>query len=119
MSRLELHLSLPGKQNAALELSANGLNYAGRIVPQNHGPHAEVIVDEPITIDIDEICALAAIDDKRGRRDAQAKIAADTAGQVLGGCTHLLLGSLERIHQCDSRGIPAWRRPTRKSRSQP
>ena len=55
----------------------------GGAVAEDHRPHAEVVVDQPVAVDVEEVGALGALEHQRRRRDAEAEIAVDAAGDVL------------------------------------
>jgi hypothetical protein len=67
---LELRLSLSGKQDASIELRLGGLDHAPGVMTQDHRPHSQVVIDQPIAIDIGDVGAAATFNDKRGWRDA-------------------------------------------------
>ena len=50
----EFEFALPGVEDAAIELGRNHADHRGRRVPEYHRPHPQVIVDQPIAVDVDE-----------------------------------------------------------------
>jgi hypothetical protein len=80
--RLELDLGLRGEEDSLIELRLDGVDDDHRVVAEDHRSHAEIVADELVAVGVEEVRALAARDDQRGRRDAQTKIAADAAGEV-------------------------------------
>ena len=81
---LVLDLGLGGEEQPVLELPAHRVDHRRRIVAEDHRPHAEVVVDQPVAIDVEQVGALPALDDERRRRDAEAEIAVDPAGHERG-----------------------------------
>jgi hypothetical protein len=92
---LEFRLGLSGKEYAVIELCARGLDHRRGIVPEDHRPHAEVIIDQPVAIDVVQVGPFSAADDQRRGRDSQSKIAADAAGEHAPRFVHPHPGPLE------------------------
>ena len=80
--RLELDIALATVKNSAGKLVFGGLADVGGGVAEDHRAHAEVVVDQPVGIDIEQIGAIGMVEHQRGRRNAQAKVAADAAREV-------------------------------------
>ena len=66
-----------------------------RAVAEDHRAHAEIIVDQPVAIDVMKIGAFAALEDERRRRHAEAEVRRDPPGQKLRGTSYLSLRFLE------------------------
>ena len=96
--RLELDLRLAGKEDSLVELAPYRVEDHCRVVPEDHRPHAEVVVDELGAISVEQIGTLAALDDEGGGRDAEAEIAADTAGEVARRTRYRLPPLREPVH---------------------
>ena len=52
--------------DAAPELARDRLDDHGRVVAEDDRPGAEVVVDEPVTVDVEEQRALGVVDHERG-----------------------------------------------------
>jgi len=65
-------------------------------VTQDHSAHAAVIVDQLVAIDVEQIRPLAAREHQRPARHANAEIAVDAAGNVLGILCDQRRGAVER-----------------------
>ncbi len=79
--RLRLDFALPGEENAPIDLPVDRGADRRRAVPEDHRAHAEVIVDQPVAVGVEEIGAFPALEDEGRRRDAEAEIAVDAAGR--------------------------------------
>jgi hypothetical protein len=65
MRDLVITLALTTEQNAATEMSLHRIHDRRRPVAQDHRPHAEIIVNEPIAIDVIEKSRLGTLENER------------------------------------------------------
>jgi hypothetical protein len=87
---LVLDLRLGREEEALVDLRLHGADHLGRVVPEDHGPHAEIVVDQPVAVGVENVGALGVGHDKGRRRDAEAEVAADAPGHQRGGGDHPL-----------------------------
>jgi hypothetical protein len=80
-----------------LQLRADGIDDRLRIVPEQDCAHAEVVVDQPVAVGIDEMCAFALLHDQRRRGNAGPEVGVDTAGHMAARGLHAR-GRLVEIH---------------------
>ena len=76
--RLDRHLA--GEENALLGLALHRLDDSRRRMAEHRRAHAAVIIDDPVAVGIDQIGALAALEDERSGLHAQPEIAVHAAG---------------------------------------
>ena len=92
----ELDLRLAGIKNALVDLVLDRLLHTGGRVAQHHGAHAAIIIDQAVAIGVDQIGTLAALEHQRPARHADAEIAVDPSGNMLGALRNQLRRTRER-----------------------
>ena len=75
----------PGRRTGCpIDLIPDRLTQRLRAVAEDHRAHAEIVVDQPVAIDVEEVGPLGALEHERRRRDVEAEVAVDAAGNPAG-----------------------------------